>query len=398
MKIKIEADNGTLIRFWLVPVVAMIGGYLAYRSKTALLIILAAFFLAIALNHPVIWLSKHLPNRSRVGGTAVAFSLVVVVLGLLTVLLVPPIVQQTAKVAQTIPAVVDSATSRYNGLNELIERYNAQEQVDDAVESVKQSAASWASAVPTTIVASISTIGQFIAQIVITIVMTFLMLVEGPRALAQFWRLYQDKNRKKRHQYILKRIYRVLSGFIVGQIAIAGIGAVCMALFVFVMSFIFPIPANLAFPTLAIYAVSSLIPFFGSIIAAVILTLLLALNSLPAAIIFLAVYVVWQQIESNVISTAVQSKQINLTALWVFVAAIVGVYTFGIIGAIVAIPIAGIIKVLIEEYMIDRESENPEKRGKLANLAAKLKSGKSLDDAVVEAEQDELKPRKGKKK
>lgn len=397
MKIKIQPDNGTMIRFWLIPVVIVVLGYIIYLSRTALLIILAAFFLAIALNRPVGWLSKHLPNRSRIGGTAAAFVIIVAALSLLVVLLVPPIVQQTAKVAQTIPTVVDSATNRYDGLNELIQRYDAQEEVDNALESVKKSATSWASGVPTRIVYSLSSVGKIVAQIVIMLVMAFLMLVEGPRAVEQLWRLYTDEDRKKRHQRLTGRIYRVLSGFIVGQLTIAGIGAAAMSLFVFILSLIFPIPANLIFPTAAIYGVSTLIPFFGSIIAAVILTLLLALNNLPAAIIFLAGYLIWQQIEANVISTIVQSKQLNLTALWVFVAATVGVFALGLLGAIIAIPIAGIVKVMFEEYAFERESETPRKRSKLARFASRAKDVKDVAELAAATEKEIIKSKPKKK-
>lgn len=90
---------------------------------------------------------------------------------------------------------------------------------------------------------------------------------------------------------------------------------------------------------------------FGATIGGVLIAILLALNSIPAAIIYAIFFVVYQQIENNFISPHIQAKRIDLTALMVLGAVTIGLYMFGVIGGIIAIPIAGTVRILIEEFL-----------------------------------------------
>src|SRR5690606_6811671 len=135
-------------------------------------------------------------------------------------------------------------------------------------------------------------------------------------------------------------------------------------LFVFALSFVFKeVDPNLAMPTAAITFILSLIPMFGATIGGILIAVLLALNSIPAAIIYAVFFVVYQQIENNFIAPHIQAKRIDLTPLMVLGAVTIGLYMFGVIGGIIAIPIAGSIRVLIEEYVVNRRNQNsPDKR------------------------------------
>ena len=106
-----------------------------------------------------------------------------------------------------------------------------------------------------------------------------------------------------------------------------------------------------------IAAVSLLIPMFGAIIAAILVTLFLLFQSPMAGIIFLIFYVIYQQIESNVVSPKIQANSLELPSLAILIAITIGMYSFGLLGAIISIPIAGIIKVLVDEYPAIRALE-----------------------------------------
>lgn len=80
MKVKIEIDTITFVRFWLVVIGFGLAGLLIWNARTALVIIGAAAFLALALNGPVSWLANKLPNRSRTLSTAIAFIVIVAIL------------------------------------------------------------------------------------------------------------------------------------------------------------------------------------------------------------------------------------------------------------------------------------------------------------------------------
>src|SRR5690606_33191288 len=99
---------------------------------------------ALALNGPVSSISKLLPGRSRVIATAIAYLLVIAALGAIVFLVIPPIIQQTAKFAQNIPGLVETATHQWDGLRGFVQQYNLQSQLDTALASIQSSAEGWA--------------------------------------------------------------------------------------------------------------------------------------------------------------------------------------------------------------------------------------------------------------
>ncbi len=367
MKTKIDIDTRTFVRFWLVILAIVIVAALLYKAQTALIIIGISLFLALALNAPVAYIAKKLPGISRVGATAIAYIAVVVIIGANLTLVVPHVIQQTAKVAQTIPSVVDSASHSWEGVRGFVQQYQLQGQLDSALKSIQDSASSWAGNVGQSVIAGIGSIFSGIAALILILVLTFLMLIEGPEWLKRVWRLYIDEKKMQKHRRVANRIYGVVSGYVMGQLTVSTIGATTAGVFVFILSFIFPeVDKNLAMPTAAITFILSLIPMFGATIGGVLIAILLALNSIPAAIIYGIFFVVYQQIENNFISPHIQAKRINLTALMVLGAVTIGLYMFGVIGGIIAIPIAGTVRILIEEFLDTRHHDEEKARSRHA--------------------------------
>jgi predicted PurR-regulated permease PerM len=290
------------------------------------------------------------------GATAISYVLVIAILGAIIFLVIPPIVQQTAKFVQTAPSIVESVTSQWKGLSGLIDQYNLQPQVDQALASAQESTTGWASDVGKSVVSGVGSLFAFLTALILVLVLTFLMLIEGPMWMKRIWGLYRDRKKMSLHRRVVTRIYGVVNGYVTGQLTVSAIGAVLAGLAVFILSLIFPqIPAALAFPTAAITFTLSLIPMFGATIAGVLVALLLGFNALPAAIIYIIYFFIYQQIENNFISPHIQARKIELSALAVLAAVTVGLYLFGLVGGIIAIPIAGSIRVLLDEYLKARE-------------------------------------------
>jgi predicted PurR-regulated permease PerM len=356
---KIDIDTKTIIRI----IVVILGFGLAvlavYNALSALLILGVSFFLALALNTPVSRIARRLPGKSRVGATALSYVAVIAILGAIVFLVIPPIVQQTAKFAQTVPSVVENATTQWQGLRGFIDEYNLQPQVDQAVQSVQNSASSWAGSFGQTLISGVGSVFAFLTALILVLVLTFLMLVEGPAWMKRIWSVYTNKERMATHRRIVTRIYGVVNGYVTGQLTVSATGATFAGLAVFVLSLIFPeVPSSLAFPTAAITFVLSLIPMFGATIGGVIVTALLAFNNIPAAIIYAVYFVVYQQVENNFISPHIQSRRIELSALAVLASVTIGLYMFGVVGGIIAIPIAGAVRILIEEYLEHRRKQH----------------------------------------
>lgn len=359
MKTKIDIDTRTFVRFWLVVFGIGIAALMLYKAQTALIILGISLFLALALNAPVSNLSRKLPGKSRVGATAIAYVAVIVFLGAIVTLVIPAMVQQTAKFAQNVPSIVDGATTQWSALNHFVTQYNLQPQLDSAMESIKNTATNWAGDFGQTVIRGIGSFFSFMAALILVLVLTFLMLIEGPSWMERMWQLYPDQNKMKQHRRVAGRMYGVVGGYVTGQLTVSTIGATFAGLFVFILSLFFhDIPSSLAMPTAAITFLFSLIPMFGATIGGIIITTLLALNNIPAAIIYIAYFVIYQQIENNFISPHIQAKRIDLSALMVLAAVTIGLYVFGVVGGIIAIPIAGSVKVLVEEYLESRREDN----------------------------------------
>lgn len=372
MKTRIEIDTRTLIRFWLVPLGIVVTGMLIYAAQTALLMLGIAFFFALAINPLVNIISSKLPGNSRIGGIALSFGLVAVAITIVITLVIPPMIQQTARFVETIPSLVSQVADQSQGFEDLVEKYNLQEQVHQATESAKSNLTSWAASVGGNILGSLSSVLSFVFASFLVFVLSFLMLLEGPTLLDKLWKLYRDKERRDTHRALVSRMYTVVTGYVIGQLTVALIGAVIVGLTVFVLSLIFPIPSNLALPSAAIYMLFTLIPMFGSTIAAIIIGFLIILSDFWAVVTFVILYLIYQQIENNIISPSIQSKHMKLSALWVLAAVTIGLYMFGLIGGLISIPIAGCLKILFDDYIAGTDaSPKTGKKKPLIRLARK---------------------------
>ena len=200
---------------------------------------------------------------------------------------------------------------------------------------------------------SISSIGSFFAVLILALVLAFFMLTEGPALVKKFWNVFGKTKNTKRAQRVVSRLAETVSTYVSSAVTVALINAACTTVSVFIICLFFGIAPGLAFPFGLITGVFCLIPMFGSFIGGAIVALLLGFNAMWAGIAFLIYTIVYLQIESNIISPKIQGKGMNLPALVILSAVTIGVYTFGLAGAIISIPIAGCIKVLIEEYGAD---------------------------------------------
>jgi predicted PurR-regulated permease PerM len=358
MKVKIEIDTRTFVRFWLVVISFAAIAFVIISAQAALIILATALFLAIALNPLVSRLARVIPGKSRVLSTALAYVAVVIFLGAFIFLVIPPIVQQTAKLVETVPSLVNNATTQYKGLNQIIAHYQLQPQVDSALNSIKSGATSLAANFGKNIIASLGSVFAAIAATILVLVLAFFMLVEGPSWLQLLWASYGDKARMKYHRTILGKMYGVVTSYVNGQLLVSTLDGAFAGLAVFVLSLIFHVPANFAIPTAAIMFIFSLIPMFGALLGAVLVALILAFNDPVAGIIFFLYVIVYQQIEGSYISPKIQSKKLDLSALLILASVTVGIYLFGIAGGIISIPIAGIGKIFVEEYIEYRKQKH----------------------------------------
>ena len=376
MKVRIEIDTKTFVRFWLVVMGFGLAGLAIYSAKDALVLLGISLFLALALNRPVAAIAKKLPGKSRLGGTALAYTTLVLLLGCGIWFVIPPIVQQSAKFVESIPSIIDQASSQWRGVNDFIDKNNLRPQVDSMMENIKQQSSSWATSVGTNLLSSVGSLASFLGSLFLVLVLSFLMLLEGPTWVKRLWGLYNDEEKMERHKKLVGRMYNVVTGYVSGQLTVSGIDAILSGFVVFVLSLTFPvINSNLAMLTVMATFVLTLIPMFGATIAGALISLLLFFNNMTAGVIYAIYFVIYQQIENNFVSPSIQSKKVELSALTVLVAVTIGLYVGGLLGVLVAIPAAGVVKVLLDNYLEQAKSKRVESEKPLINkLVKKLKN------------------------
>jgi predicted PurR-regulated permease PerM len=93
-------------------------------------------------------------------------------------------------------------------------------------------------------------------------------------------------------------------------------------------------------------AFADLIPLVGATLGAIVAIAVAALHSLPAALVVLVFFVVYQQAENHLLQPVIMSRTVQLNALAVLVSVLIGVELFGFLGALLAIPVAGVISVI----------------------------------------------------
>lgn len=377
MKVKLEIDNRTFIRFLLVVSGFALTALLIWTARSALVTLFIALYLALALNPPVTKLAQILPGRSRVGATAIAYITVVALLGGFIVLVAPPVIDQTSKFIRSLPQFIDQASQQQGALEDFLKKYNLQEQFNDAVENAKNQVGDVSKNVGNRLVNGANIFFGGIATLIFVLVLTFLMLIEGPQWMKRIWGLYEDPDRLDRHREVVSKMYHVVTGYVNGQIFVAATASVVMGLVLTILLSIFKLSLASVIPLAAVIFICGLIPMIGAILAMIIVTTTLLFSNLTVALIFLVSYIVYQQIENNLIQPAVQARTVELSALTILGSILIGVSLFGPLGGIVAIPIAGCVRVLLMYYLEHakrmRDKKRSERSTPLGKLVSKLK-------------------------
>ncbi len=361
---KVTVDTKTFIRFWLVILGFAAAGFLLFKAATGLLIIGAALFIALAINPLVRKLAKVIPGKGVKLPIAIAYLIVIGCLTAFLAIVIPTIVNETVNFAKNLPETVKTVSNSFSWLNDFGESIGVKDLQGEIVNNVQNVSAGIARDLSANFATSIGAIGSFLAAFILILILALFMLTEGPAIVEQFWNNFKGDPQSERAHHVFDRMADVVSKYVSNALTVALINACCTATMVFVLALFFRLDPGLALPFGLITGVFSLIPMFGSFIGGALVALLLAFNVWGAGLAFIIYTIIYLQIEANVISPKIQGKGLQLPALAVLAAVTVGVYMFGIPGAIISIPVAGCIKVLIEEYgksLVPPESEEDKK-------------------------------------
>ena len=347
MKVTIDISNKTIIRVLSITLLFVIAVMLVVEVAQALLLIFTAFFLAVALSPAVNYLAKHMPWKSRGLATASVFIVVIGLISVLAASLLPPIIRQTDQLIDQVPQYIEQITETEGPLAGFIERYDLDERGDELFDEVVEGVTGAGEPIAN----FVSRVSTSVVSVLTVLVLTFFMLIEGPRWVRRFWSVQTGPNVDRRKR-LARKMYRVVTGFVNGQLLIAAINALAIAIILLIMGI--PFALSLA----AIVGILGLIPIIGATLGAVIVVVAGLFDSVLTAVILAIYFIVYQQIENNVIQPAIQSRSLGMSPLLILISVLIGLNLAGILGGLVAIPIAGSIQVLILDIIEHRNTDS----------------------------------------
>jgi predicted PurR-regulated permease PerM len=313
------------------------GLYLLYRLRDVVTLVVVAVFVALALAPAVQALA-----RRRVPRVLAILLVYVAILGSLFgagLLLVPPVVGEVNELARRAPQYVidirDSETlHRYDLRYGITARLGQQA---GRLPRFLNDAAGELEAV---------TVGVFRRgfELLTVLTLAFFLLLDGPR-FADFAFAQLGGARERRARALAVDSGRAVGGYVAGTLAIGALaGAVS-----FGMMTLLGLP--FAVPLAVLMAFLALIPLVGSTIGAAPIALVAALHSFPAAlVIWVVFFAVYQQLESRVLGPFVYRRTVAVHPLVAIVAVLAGATLAGILGALLAIPAAAIVQILIKDW------------------------------------------------
>ena len=311
--------------------------YVLWRIRDVAVLIGLAVFVAVALAPAVSVVARR--------GVPRALAILIVYVALLGggfalgLVLVPPIVAGVETVARDAPAwVQDVRESRT--LRAYDERYGLADHIREQADRLPGALDNAAGEL------EVVTVGVFrrLFELVTVLVMAFFVLLDGPRWVGlAFRRLPREHERRARS--VADEMARAVGGYVVGSAAIAA----AAGLFAFAMMKLLGLP--FAVPLAVLMALTALIPLIGSAIGAAPIALVAGLHAFPGALlVWVAAFVVYQQLESHVLGPYVYKRTLRLHPLLAIVAVLAGASLMGILGALLAIPIAAMVQILVREY------------------------------------------------
>jgi predicted PurR-regulated permease PerM len=344
--------------------------------RSLLVILLVASLLAFLLNYPVNWLEKR--GVRRVPAAILVFLAAVLILLALGVTLVPLVFTQAQQLVIRLPEWIDSGQRQLMMLNERVDTMGLPISLDGLITQIN-----------TRLKGELQTIaGQALNLALNVTVVTVVRLLDVLLVIISTFYLLQHSERiwVSLVQWLPTRIQEPFSetlrlsfqNYFIGQL----ITATCMA-FGLVSLFLFlKVPFGLLFGlTIGLMA---LVPFGGSVGIALV-TLLVALRDIGLAFQMLAVALIVQQIVENLIAPRVLGRVTGLNPFWVFVSILAGARVGGLLGVIVSVPMAVVIKEALISVRSVRKADGS--RQNIPTTEVKELDPTSAEETVIEVKE-----------
>jgi predicted PurR-regulated permease PerM len=297
-----------------------------------------AIFLALGLEPAASWFVNH--KLPRWAATTLVFAIFLALLGAFVGAAIPPLVQQAGELIHQAPQYIQQAQDHSSAVGRLNDRFHLQQRITDAVNSSGGSLLN-------DVVSAGTAVFDAVADVLIVAVLTVYFLAEMPRIRTTLYRLVPH-TRRPRAILIGDEVIAKVGAYVLGNVLISVIAG--LATFLWLTAFSVPYPLLLGI----FVALFDLVPVVGSTIAGVVVAAVALTVSLPVCIATTVFFVVFRLAEDYLLVPKIIGRAVKVPALTTVVAVLIGGALLGMVGALVAIPIAAALQLLIQEILFPR--------------------------------------------
>jgi predicted PurR-regulated permease PerM len=312
------------------------GIFLGLRNAASILVLIfVAMFLAIGLNPAI--------TRMRQWGLPRGLAVAVMALAVVLLLcggvfaLIPPLVTQTGELVENVPGFIESL-QRNETINDLVQRYDILHKVQGALNAGTVTGALGG------VVGGARLLFGTIFNVLTVLVLVIYFMAAFDRIKESAYALV-PRSRRDRVRRLTDEILSKVGAYMVGAIAIAVLAGVCTWVFALIVGLAYP------FALAVVVAVCDLIPQIGATLGAVIVSLVGLATSLTTGLACIIFFVVYQQVENYLIYPNVMRRSVKVSDVAAVTAALLGVSLFGVIGALIAIPMVAAIQLIVREVV-----------------------------------------------
>ena len=320
----------------------VIGLYALYTVRAILVRILIALFIAVSLDPAVRWLTRHGMRR----GVAVTliFLLAFALAAAFLISVIPPLVTQGRNLADDLPDYLGRLQDRSSQFRQLNDRYNITDQLQGLATTLP-------SRLGTGLLGFTSRVFGAVFNGLTVLVFTIYFMADMPRIRSGVVRLF-PVGRRPHARRVVDLVVDKVGGYMIGNIIISLIAGVASYIAFAVLGVPFRVP--LAF----LVALCDLIPMIGATLGAVlgVSVALFTTDLWPTTILVAAFFVGYQQLENYLIAPRVLKTTVELGAAAVLIAGLIGATVLGLVGALMAIPVAAAFNVLLNERLLAHET------------------------------------------
>lgn len=362
-----ETIRRIVIRSFLVMVLIGAALWFAWSVRNVLLLVIVSAILAAGLSPAIDAISGYQPERKllrlpRAVAVLILYLALIAGIALIFVVIIPPLVEQTQSFIQQLPKYIEDLRSTVRSLEEsypFLQELNARllQQLESSLGGL---AGAFAQA-PSVLQFALGVVGGLLS-VVLVLVLTLYLIVDAEHLRRGLLAILPQENRDLASA-MMDRVRVKIGAWLVGQVLLSSIIGIAS----FIGLLILGVPYALLLAVIA--GIGELIPIAGPVLSAVPAVLVAAFVSPLQGVLTVGLYIVIQQLESNVVAPQVMRRAVDLPAAIVIISILMGAEVQGLVGAIIALPIAAALTVVLQELIGLRDRRPPHLEGPSSTIA-----------------------------